>query len=249
LNIESAPHQPSVIEETDDFAVVFKPPKMHSVPLKKKEGGTLFEWYSSVSPHFFDMMHRLDYETHGLVLIAKNKKSFDFFKTLQDNGGFIKEYSAICVKNDANTANGFPPLPDTLNFFPLTKKPFIIESYFRPYGPGRQSVRPVTECKKRREIATDGGGFYKTEITGINGNTFTVRIRRGFRHQIRCHLCWINYPILNDPLYPQKIGDKSVFASGELALRSHSLFFTDPSTGKERECRINSILEKPSFSI
>lgn len=248
MNFKSAPYQPCIIEETDDFAVVFKPPKMHSVPLKKKDGGTLFEWYASVSPRFFDMVHRLDFETHGLVLIAKNQKSFDFFKTLQDNGGFIKEYSAVCVRNDAGPGVGFPPSPD-LNFFPLTEKPLIIESYFRPYGPGRKFVRPVTECKKRRETAVDKGGFYKTEITGINENIFTVRIRRGFRHQIRCHLCWINYPILNDPLYPRKITDESIPVCGELALRSHSLFFTDPSTGRRRECRIDSILEKPSFSI
>jgi len=244
LNLKTAMSQPRIIEETDDFAVVFKPPKMHSVPLKKKDGGTLFEWYASVSPNVFDMMHRLDFETHGLVLIAKNKKSFDFFKTLQENGGFIKEYSAVCVKNDSG--GGFPPSPDISNFFPLTEKQFTIESYFRPYGPGRKSVRPVTECKKYREIAMDKGGFYKTEITGFNENTFTVRIRRGFRHQIRCHLCWINYPILNDPLYPKEIKGEAA-AGAELALRSHSLFFTDPSTGRRREYSINSVLEKPLF--
>jgi len=247
LNFISTPYQPCIIEETDDFAVVFKPPKMHSVPLKKKDGGTLFEWYASVSTRFFDMVHRLDFETHGLVLIAKNRKSFEYFKTLQDNGGFIKEYSAVCVKKDCGSDSGFPPSPDTSGSFLLTEKPLIIESYFRPYGPGRKFVRPVTECIKRHEIAKDKGGFYKTEITGINENVFTVRIRRGFRHQIRCHLCWINHPILNDPLYPRKIEDESIPTSTELALRSHSLLFTDPSTGSQRECGINSILEKPSL--
>jgi len=247
LNFKTVPYKPCIIEETDDFAVVFKPPKMHSVPLKKKDGGTLFEWFASVYPHVFDMIHRLDFETHGLVLIAKNKKSFDFFKTLQNNGGFVKEYSAVCVRNDTGHVSGFPPSPDISSFFSLIEKPFIIESYFRPYGHGRKFVRPVTECKKHHEIAKDSGGFYKTEITGVNENIFTVRIRRGFRHQIRCHLCWINYPILNDPLYPQKTEDESISVRAELALRSHSLFFTDPSTGRQRECRIDSILEKPSF--
>lgn len=247
MNFIPTPYQPYAIEETDDFAVVFKPPKMHSVPLKKKDGGTLFEWYASISSYFFDMVHRLDFETHGLVLIAKNQKSFDFFKMLQDNGGFIKEYSAICVRKDCDSDSGFPLSPDTSSLFLSAEKPFIIESYFRPYGPGRKLVRPVTECKKYHEIAKDKGGFYKTEITGINENIFTVRINRGFRHQIRCHLCWINYPILNDPLYPHKIDDKSASACAELALRSHSLLFTDPSTGRQRECRISPILEKPSL--
>jgi 23S rRNA pseudouridine1911/1915/1917 synthase len=232
--------QPCIIEETDDYAVVFKPPKMHSAPLKKKKGETLFDWFRTQSSNVFDMVHRLDFETHGLVLFAKNQKSFDFFKSLQDTGEFIKEYSTVCVNNE-NAGFGFPPSP----FDPLSikEKTLTIESYFRPYGPGRKLVRPVTENEKRREIAKDRGGFYKTEITNINGNNFNVRIKRGFRHQIRCHLCWIGFPILNDVLYPHTAeGD-----SGELALRSHVLFFNDPSTGEARECRIESILEKPAF--
>jgi 23S rRNA pseudouridine1911/1915/1917 synthase len=234
--------QPCIIEETDDYAVVFKPSKTHSAPLKKKEGGTLFDWFCAQSSHVFDIVHRLDFETHGLVLFAKNQKSFDFFKSLQDNGEFIKEYSAVCVNNE-NRDPGFPPSPFSIELSSLKGKTLIIESYFRPYGHGRKLVRPVLENEKRREIAKDRSGFYKTEITDINGNVFNLRIKRGFRHQIRCHLCWIGFPILNDPLYPVPVKDDS----GELALRSHALFFVDPSTGKPRECRIESMLEKPAF--
>ena len=226
--------QPCIIEETDDYAVVFKPPKMHSAPLKKNEGETLFDWFRAQSSFVFDMVHRLDFETHGLVLFAKNQKSFDFFKSLQEKNEFIKEYSAVC-RNNENAGFGFPPSP----FAPLSlkEKTLTIESYFRPYGPGRKLVRPVLESEKRREIAKDKGGFYKTEITNINGNVFNVRIKRGFRHQIRCHLCWIGFPVLNDPLYPSPAEDDS----GELALRSHVLSFNDPSTGEPRECRIESL--------
>jgi 23S rRNA pseudouridine1911/1915/1917 synthase len=224
--------QPGVIEETDDYAVVFKPPKMHSAPLKKKEGTTLFDWFCTQSSNVTDMIHRLDFETHGLVLFAKNRKSFEFFKSQQDNGEFIKEYSAVCRSNEnRDFAPGFPPSPFDLS---SNENILTIESYFRPYGPGRKLVRPVTENKKYRETARD---FYKTEIIKKNENVFNVRIKRGFRHQIRCHLCWIGFPILNDPLYPAPAEDHS----GELALRSHALFFNDPSTGKPRECRIESL--------
>jgi 23S rRNA pseudouridine1911/1915/1917 synthase len=234
--------QPFIIKETDDYAVVFKPPKMHSAPLKKKEDSSLFDWFRVKSSHVFDMVHRLDYETHGLVLFAKNKKSFEFFKTLQDNGEFIKEYSAICVNNkNAGSASGFPPSP--VDLLSLKEKTLIIESFFRPYGPGRKLVRPVTENKKQREIAKDKGGFYKTEITDINGNILNVRIKRGFRHQIRCHLCWVGFPIQNDPLYPYPVENDL----GEIALRSHALIFKNPANGENCECRIESILEKPAF--
>jgi len=253
---------PYILDETDDFAVVYKPPKMHCIPSKekeqmtsnngqlenindKRENTTVFEWYKENSASVFDLVHRLDFETHGLVLIAKNEKSFNFFKSLQDNGEFVKEYSAVCVPNGNNIIEGFPD--HGINLFdmkPTPQKPLIIMSYFRPYGPGRKQVRPVIDLqKKRKEIAKDKGGFYRTEIIGINGNTFTVRIKRGFRHQIRCHLCWIGYPILNDPLYSN---GEAVFPAGEqktdnLALGAHALFFTDPANGKHREYCISKI--------
>jgi len=243
---------PYIIEETSDFAVVYKPPKMHSASLKQKDGGTLFEWYSAQSPPVFDMMHRLDFETHGLVLFAKTEKSFEFFKALQDRGEFIKEYSAVCAKGgcaDSVLADGFPPSPVLDRFFePSPEKPLVIESYFRPYGPGRKLVRPViNDGKKHREIAADKGSFYKTEIACIDDNVFTVRIRRGFRHQIRCHLCWVGFPILNDPLYETLVYEAPVepdqnLAQKALALKAHALFFTDPSSGKQREYRIDPLL-------
>jgi len=258
---------PYILEETADFAVVFKPPKMHCTSNKQKliktKENTLYDWYADQSP-CFDIMHRLDYETHGLVLFAKNEKSFNFFKDLQDKGEFVKEYSAICVPTDNNISNnGFPeyiknyhgvhrvsrrnekkcdqelcvsPCPPWFNsILPSLENPFVIESYFRPYGPGRKLVRPVIEDgKKHKEIAKDKGNHYRTEIINIDGNVFTVRIKRGFRHQIRCHLCWVGFPILNDPLY-------SFDVQGILALRAHKLLFIDPAAGNLREYGIKPL--------
>jgi len=232
--------EPYVLDETDDFAVIFKPPRMHSVPLAQKKGDTLLEWYVSVFPPVVGLMHRLDFETHGLALAAKNIKAFEFLKAAQDRDEFIKEYSAVCsgfADKSFIAAPGFPPPPfsvgELLAEEPLiAEKPLVIESYFRPFGPGRKQVRPVIEDgKKHRELAKDRGGFYRTTITGKTGGVLTVRITRGFRHQIRCHLCWIGLPIQNDPLYPIP----SPPSSGTLALRAHALFFPDPSGGKPRE--------------
>jgi len=268
---------PYILEETDDYAVVYKPPKMHTCAKdftrkheKHKEHGgvfknkTLLDWYLTQTRSVFDVMHRLDYETHGLVLFAKNEKSFHFFKDLQDKGEFVKEYSAVTCsdillteasnfrfvrhgdeKEDINSINiknqqiGFPPCPLCLRDSVRNNTRFSIESYFRPYGPGRKLVRPVIEDgKKHKEIAKDKGGFYKTKIINIENNVFTVQIKRGFRHQIRCHLYWVGYPILNDPLYSN---ETEIDTESQLALRSHALFFTDPNTGKRKECRIEPL--------
>ncbi|MCL2196645.1 MAG: pseudouridine synthase [Treponema sp.] len=250
--------KPYVVQETDNYAVVFKPAKMHSESLTKEfsqrrrgakdaEGeesaAAISDWYLKYSGfnENIKLMHRLDYETNGLVLFAKNEKSFNFFKELQDRGEFIKEYSAICEPTGSNkTDDGFPD--NNLAFsapLRLCENSFVINSYFRPYGKGRKLVRPVIEDgKKHKEVAKDNGGFYKTDIININNNIFTVQIKRGFRHQIRCHLCWIGYPIINDPLYPQCI---DLQPADLLALRSHALFFADPGNGKKLECCITPL--------
>jgi 23S rRNA pseudouridine1911/1915/1917 synthase len=99
-------------------------------------------------------------------------------------------------------------------------------------------VRPVTKEKlKGKEIAKDNNGYYKTEVINIEKKQidddsekelyhFTIRLRRGFRHQIRCHLAWIGFPVVNDPLYG--LGDDGGF----LALRATGLSFVDPKTGE-----------------
>ena len=244
---------PYIVEETGDYAVVFKPPKMHSAPLKQSEGETLFSWYASRFPSVYDLMHRLDYDTHGLVLFAKNLQSYEFFKDLQDKGGFVKEYSAVCTRFCERFCevpiSGFPSPPVLADCAPSIGKPQVIESYFRPYGPGRKQVRPILdEENKYHEIAKDKGAMYRTEIISIKNNVITARIKRGFRHQIRCHLCLVGFPILNDPLY----GSDRLYSSEPcqqpaeesdanlLALCAHALYFTDPSTGSGQEYRIES---------
>jgi len=227
-------NHPFILDETNDFAVVYKPPRMHSAPLPKGGGDTLVDWYGEG-----DLLHRLDFETHGLVLFAKNQPSLDFLLTQQEQGNFIKEYSAICQKFDTASAS-FPPPP-------FTASPELagtaIESFFRPFGPGRKQVRPVIDDNAKKEIAKDNGGYYRTEIVNIidkiadNGYyIFTVRLKRGFRHQIRCHLAWIGCPVVNDPVYGEPL-----VTDDFLALRAHGLFFPDPASGKQREYRIEAL--------
>jgi 23S rRNA pseudouridine1911/1915/1917 synthase len=101
--------------------------------------------------------------------------------------------------------------------------------------------------KTGKEIAWDRGRPYQTEITGFEDRGgvcyFCVRIRRGFRHQIRCHLAWLGYPILGDPLYGLQTAEIDR-TSGEcqtplleaplLALQAQGLCFRDPASGENR---------------
>jgi 23S rRNA pseudouridine1911/1915/1917 synthase len=248
---------PYICHETEDFAVVFKPPRMHTAPIvqdaplrqdgKGNKGETLLDWYAKIFPPIMELsgkkegegglLHRLDFETQGLVLFAKNQQTLENLLDQQKQGKFIKEYSAICQKSE--------PGPDAAQFDVSAFPPLIIESYFRPYGPGRKQVRPVTKEKlKGKEIAKDGDAFYKTEVIAIERKQtesmeelyhFTVKLRRGFRHQIRCHLAWVGFPVLNDPLYGKGDGD------GFLALRAIGLSFDDPKSGKPIQLAMSNV--------
>jgi 23S rRNA pseudouridine1911/1915/1917 synthase len=235
-----SPESPRLMAETEDFAVVYKPPRVHCVPLRSGEGGTLLDWYAAIFPPVMGLhgkkpgeggiLHRLDYETHGLVLFGKTQAALESLGAQQEEGRFLKEYNALTVEG-APAPPGFPPPPE------LPPAPCRIASYFRPYGPGRKAVRPVRDIKPRRETAGDRGRPYETEILEMTDAeegrlSFTLRISRGFRHQIRCHLAWLGRPIAGDALYGGGAPEEP------LALCARALRFFDPRDGNIREYRM-----------
>ncbi|MDR0719907.1 MAG: RNA pseudouridine synthase [Treponema sp.] len=164
--------KPVVLKEQKDYLLLYKPPLMHSAGVKGSET-SLSQWCASLFPETAKihgwkegeggLLHRLDYDTRGLVLFARNQFFFDFLIEQQKKNLFKKEYIARCKKSAEKKA-GFPPFPFNLSsaLFPL-----CIESAFRPYGKGRKEVRPVIASSpigKHKELAFDGGLPYKTEL-------------------------------------------------------------------------------------
>ena len=226
---------PAVLVEEKDFLIVYKPPRMHSAPRPRSvEADTLLDWCVLKFPDIANisgrkageggLLHRLDYETQGLLLIARTQAGMDFFLEQQNSGKIRKEYSALT----SPAGQHFPGFPAEK---PPSPRPGLrIQSAFRPYGPGRKAVRPVT-----------AGEHYVTEILETQPfagglTAFRLGIVRGFRHQIRSHLAWLRVPILNDSLY----GGES-FGRGFLGLRACSLLFTDPALGGERVFSISPL--------
>ena len=235
---------PQILAEEKNFLIVYKPPGMHSAPLARSPGETLTipEWCAAKFPEIRDLpgrqagegglLHRLDFDTHGLLLVARTAAGMESLLALQREGKIVKEYSALA--SESKTA--LPGMPAQKPEFPagvvlaagIASHPFSINSAFRAYGPGRKSVRPLMAGSAETET------LYTTEVIGAStlpGNICRIRVRitRGFRHQIRCHLAWAGMPILNDKLY----GGAS-YGKGLLGLRACSLIFTDPSSGIER---------------
>jgi 23S rRNA pseudouridine1911/1915/1917 synthase len=247
--------QPYVLEETAAYAVVYKPPLWHSAPLKGEEPAgdpsarILLFWYAGgypgvldirgKNPHEGGILHRLDYETHGLVLFAKTQGAMEALTRQQREGLFTKEYGALSRKNREKLP-GFPP---ALSPGP---PPFTIESAFRPFGPGRREVRPAVPeggGKVQKKIVLDQGKPYTTEVLEMSPQEdrmyFRLKISRGFRHQIRCHLAWLGYAILNDKTY-----GGGLFTGAALALRAQGISFCDPESHSPRNYRIAPLGQK-----
>jgi 23S rRNA pseudouridine1911/1915/1917 synthase len=147
----------------------------------------------------------------------------DAMLELQAAGLFVKEYEAD-VSAGRTALPGFPPPPPDARDRLFVGG--IVESGFCSYGPGGKSVRPVHD-----------GRIYQTEVLGTeqagvsgSGGALRVRLRitRGFRHQIRCHLAWLGFPIIGDSLYG------GAASPAPLALRAARLSFTDPLTGNPK---------------
>jgi 23S rRNA pseudouridine1911/1915/1917 synthase len=236
---------PAIVDETGDFAVIYKPPCIHSAPLGPLQGGTLVEWYAALYPPVLalkgikpaegGLIHRLDYETEGLLLVGKTQAALDALLLEQRRGLLVKEYSALTYrKAGGEPAPGFPPPP----FREAPGDSFSIRSFFRPWGPGRKAVRPVEDLSPgRRDTAGDQGRPYTTEILAWERREgsacFHLRLRRGFRHQIRCHLAWIGMPVRRDTLYGAP--EQEAESRRPFALRSRLISFRDPRTGEKRE--------------
>jgi 23S rRNA pseudouridine1911/1915/1917 synthase len=243
-----------VAAETEGFLVVYKPPLMHSAPLRG--GDSLLGWCAERYPETVTprgplpreggLLHRLDYGTWGLVLVARTQEALEALWLQQRQGGFVKEYGALTDSGPQPLLPGFPPPGPPAGpsaTFPL---PFAVESGFRPYGPGGAAVRPVLPgggSRKRLRVALDQGRPYRTEVLerrdAGSALYFRARIARGFRHQIRCHLSWLGHPVLGDGLYGQPGGE----GEQALMLKAQGLFFQDPLTGEKRHYQLPSIME------
>jgi 23S rRNA pseudouridine1911/1915/1917 synthase len=230
---------PQVLAEEKDFLIVYKPPHIHSAP-QVSSVESLYTWCVQNFPEVGELsgrnkgegglLHRLDYETHSLMLIARSILGMEALLEQQEQGKIIKEYSALAFENRI-ILPGFPKVKPELQ----PGKAIEITSAFRAYGKGRKVVRPVLvggakNNEPEKLYLTEVLESKLTSVTGLgNCLSFRLRISKGFRHQIRCHLAWLGMPILNDALY-----GGAAFGNGCLALRACSLVFADPASGEER---------------
>ncbi len=232
----------NVLYEDAALIVVEKPAGIHTAPLEAGETDNLLAGVLAAFPEIrsvpgikpleHGLLHRLDRETSGAVVVARTAAAFEALRSQFDAEETRKEYHALCARAaDGSTgADGSPGLP------------IIIQSMFAPAGQGRKKVRVVLpEEKNKRLLRKAGPALYRTEArleSAQGARTLVLAvIQKGFRHQIRAHLAFIGLPIFGDPLYgvPAPEG-----AEQRMYLHASAIELTHPVTG--RPVRISSPL-------
>lgn len=140
------------------------------------------------------LLHRLDRDTSGIVVVARTGPAFLALRDQFESGSAVKEYRAASLAVKGLSA------PQVLS----------IESRFAPGGPGRKKVRLVLPNDGKRRMAREASpGTYLTEArieTRVEAGgdvrvLLAAVIRKGFRHQVRAHLSHLGFPIFGDALY------------------------------------------------
>lgn len=179
----TVPDDVRIIEDSDEWMVVYKPS-----PMPMHQGGryyknTLSYILNEMGYSEANIVHRLDAVTSGLVLLAKNREMANRLQLAFSTNKVQKWYYAI--------VNGVPDSPSITVDIPIRrKKGFIFEC-----GDNLENSKPA---KTIIELCQTNGEISLVKCTPVTGRT----------HQIRLHLKATGVPILDDPIYGPN-GDES----------------------------------------
>ncbi len=188
VELEAEPIPVKVIFEHPDVLVIDKPAGLVVHPAAGHESGTLVNAVMALTPDLEGIggelrpgiVHRLDKDTSGLILIAKNERAHRFLQDQFRLRQVEKVYLAL--------VDGKPPTPNGRIEAPIARDPAHRKQMaVVPAGKGREAV---TEYYTRESFP---------EHTLIEAHPLTGRT-----HQIRLHLAFIGCPIAGDRVYGRR---------------------------------------------
>lgn len=199
-----------ILYEDDDIVALNKGPSTPTHPSHEHQSDTLANglchYYKEKGvPFVFRAVNRLDRDTSGIVLVAKNMNSAYRLSNEIASFNVTKQYIAI------------------------------VEGELTDGGVIRSGIVREEESKIKRIVCeTSVGQYAETEYRVLlNNNGYSVLLvtpKTGRTHQIRVHMASIGHPILGDTLYGDEKGCGLI---SRQALHAYSLEFTHP-TANER---------------
>ena len=204
----------TILYEDDHILAVDKPAGMLVHPSRSRLTGTLANfvlgYYEKTGQKSaFHPLTRLDRDTFGVVLLAKNAHIHSLLNELHLQGGFEKIYEALVY--------GGPEEESGVIDAPIARLP--LPSLLRKVAPeGKPSVTEFQVLERK-------AGYSKLALRPVTGRT----------HQLRVHCAYMGCPILGDPQYgseaSQALSAKMGFATQRLCARK--LTFAHPITGEK----------------
>ncbi len=203
------------ITRDEPYLIINKPSGLPSAPLNENDRNNAFSIAAELFPELLNvtgrkeiehgLLHRIDTETSGLLIIAATQDSYENLLQLQKENKIKKYYSALS-NVDYENINKLGGFPSSDFVYCKNIKEYNLESYFRFFGEGRKCVRPVTKNSNGAALKKLGKPvLYNTNIKIVENSCDLIRIEacitNGFRHQVRCHLAWMGLPIIGDSLY------------------------------------------------
>lgn len=201
-----------IVYEDNDVLIVNKPQDMVVHPAPGNYDNTLV---NAILYHCKDklssingiirpgIVHRIDKDTSGLLMIAKNNNAHNSLAEQLKNHSITREYEFIChgvVKDDKITVN-------------------------KPIGRNPKDRLKMAVVKEGKHAVTHFEVVERFE----NFTHMRARLETGRTHQIRVHALSINHPLLGDPIYGPK---NTKFKLNGQTLHAKKLGFIHPTTNK-----------------
>ena len=209
-----------IIYEDTSLLVINKPAGLliHTTTSKRASTEeTLVNWLISKYPDIRKVgenalrpgiVHRLDKDTSGVMVIAKNQETFEYLKSQFQNGLIAKTYRALIFgspKNDTGVIEG------VISLKPGTTKHTVHK--------GKMPKPAVTE--------------YRVLERFENVSFIEVYPKTGRTHQVRVHLASIYHPVLGDKLYGSKTSKKLFIPKlNRQMLHAYKIEFESPNGKK-----------------
>jgi RluA family pseudouridine synthase len=206
--------------QDEDLLVIEKPARIVTQPGKGHDTDTLLnglfarfgnELQNLGAKRDFGLLHRLDRQTSGLLVVALRRSAYDHIRAQFEERQVKKFYWAICHKAPKSESG-------------VIKKP-ILETEPRS---SEQKISRIISAGKPALTA------YRVLSSSQKAALIEARPVTGRLHQVRVHLDAIGATVLGDDIY----GNKALmYLSPRLALHSHRLVFAHPSVSEPVDVR------------